>query len=157
MVHQQKKQFLTQEGYDKLLEELNDLKTNQLPATLERLKEAISQWDISENAEYDSSMTEKELIEGRMAEIDAMLTNVEIIELDKSSGTVEYGSVVSFVDDKDRNHTYTIVGTAEVDVLANKISLESPVWLAIKGKKKWDIATVKAPNRRYTVEITNVE
>jgi len=111
-------QYLTQEGFDKLLVEKTQLIDEKIPATLERLKEAISQWDISENAEYDTAMSEKELIEG---------------------------------------YTYTIVWTAEVNVLEGTISLESPMWIALNGKKKWDTAVVKAPSRKYSVKVVNVK
>ncbi len=153
----QQTHYLTKEWFEKLQAERLDLIENQLPATLERLKEAISQWDISENAEYDTSMSEKELIEGRIKEIDMILENVEIIEHKTKWGEVRYGSVVSFVDDKDREHTLTIVGTGEVDILANTISLESPLWQALRWKVKWDNVAVKSPARKYMITITNVE
>lgn len=148
---------LTQEWYDKLLAELHDLRENQLPATLERLKEAIAQWDISENAEYDTSMSEKELIESRINEIELTLDNVSIIEHDTKSWDVSYGSVVTFVDDKDREYTMTVVWTGEVDVLEWTISLESPMGIALRWKRKWDTVMVKAPSRKYQVQITKVE
>lgn len=148
--------FLTQEWYDKLLEELRVLKEETLPATLERLKEAISQWDISENAEYDTAMSEKDLIGSRINEIETMLLNVKIIEK-STGGDIRYGSTVTFVDDKDREHTYTIVGTGEMDILEGSISLESPLGIALKGKSKGMKVAVKAPNRKYMVEILDVK
>lgn len=151
------KQYLTKEWYDKLLLELNNLKETKLPETLERLKEAISQWDISENAEYDTAMSEKELIEGRIKEIEAMLVDVEIIKHKKAWWEIRYGSIVTFQDDKKREHTYTIVGTGEVNVLEWTMSLESPIGSALNGKKKWDTVTVKAPSRRYDIKITKVK
>lgn len=147
--------FLTKQGYEKLVEELRLLKDEKLPAVLERLKEAISQGDISENAEYDTAMSEKELIEGRISEISASLDHVEIIE-HKQDGEIRYGSKVSFIDDKEREHTYTIVGTGEVDILAGNISFQSPLGVALRGKKKWDVVQVKAPNKKYSVKVTNV-
>ncbi len=148
--------YLTQEWYDKLLAELEDLKNNQLPATLERLKEAIAQWDISENAEYDTSMSEKDLIGWRISEIELMLENVEIIEHDKSSSEVTYGSIVTFIDDKDREYTMTIVWTGEVNVLESTISLESPLGIAMRWKSEGDKVMIKAPSRRYQVEILKI-
>ena len=147
--------FLTKQGYEKLVEELRLLKDEKLPAVLERLKEAISQGDISENAEYDTAMSEKELIEGRISEISASLDHVEIIE-HKQDGEIRYGSKVSFIDDKDREYTYTIVGTGEVDILAGNISFQSPLGIALRGKKKGDVVQVKAPNKKYSVKVTNV-
>lgn len=147
--------YLTKQGYEKLVEELRSLREEKLPSVLERLKEAISQGDISENAEYDSAMSEKDLIEGRIAEISTALNQVEIIE-HKQDGEIRYGSKVSFLDDKEREHTYTIVGTGEVDILAGNISLQSPLGVALRGKKKGDIVQVKAPNKKYSVKVTNV-
>lgn len=153
----QKVHQLTQEWYDKLLQELKDLQENQLPATLERLKEAISQWDISENSEYDSAMAEKDLIQSRISEIELMLTNIEIIRRTKKWGEVSFGSEVTFIDDKKREHTIVIKGPGELDVLQWFISFDSPIWVALQGKKKWDTATIKAPSRRYDVKITKVK
>lgn len=147
--------FLTKEWYDKLLEELRRLKEEQLPAVLDRLKEAIAQWDISENAEYDTAMGERELIEARISEIGYSLDNVEIIEHKKGT-EVRYGSKVTLEDDKGRAYTYTIVGTGEVDILEGTISLQSPVGMAIRGKKKGDTVQIKAPSKRYAMKITNV-
>lgn len=149
---------LTKEWYDKLVEELHKLRDTDLPATLERLKEAISQWDISENAEYDTAMSEKELIEGRIAEIEEIINNVEIIdEKKKKTWEIVYGSKVKFTDDKKREYEMTIVGSGEVDVLASTISFESPLWIAIRGKKKWDKVFVKAPSRKYEIVINSVK
>lgn len=147
--------FLTQQWYDKLLEEMQQLKNDKLPAVLERLKDAISQWDISENAEYDTSMAEKEFIEARIEEIKNILHDVEIIENTKS-GDVRYGSIVTFKDDKGRSYTYTVVGTGEVNVLENTISLQSPLGMALRWKTKGDTVTVKAPSKRYDITITKV-
>ena len=153
---QLKTTYLTKEGYDKLLEEVRKLKEEKLPATLERLKEAISQWDISENAEYDTAMGEKELIEARINEINLIMWDVEIIE-HQEWGEIRYGSQVTIEDEKKRQHTYTLVGTGEVDVLNNTISFESPLGHAIRGKQKGDKVQVKAPTKKYAVTIVDVK
>ena len=111
------------------------LKDTKLPAVLERLKEAISQGDISENAEYDTAMSEKELIEARISEIENSLDNVEIIERSQG-GDIKYGSVVTFKDEKSKEYKFTIVGSGEVDILNGTISFQSPLGIAIRGKKK---------------------
>lgn len=147
---------LTQAWYDKLLEELRTLKETKLPAVLERLKEAISQWDISENAEYDTAMSEKELIEARIAEIETTLSNVEIIERSKG-GDIRYGSVVTFKDEKNKEFEFTIVGSGEVDILNGTISFQSPLGSAIRGKKKGDVVQVRAPNKKYSITIMDVK
>lgn len=151
--------FLTKEWYDKLLEELNLLKKDKLPTVLERLKEAISQWDISENAEYDTAMSEKELIEARIAEIETILTNVEIIEMEqtKDGGEVRYWSKVTVMDDKKREYTRTIVGSGEVDIFNNTISFQSPLGHALRGKRVGDTVQVRAPQKKYSVTITSIK
>lgn len=155
-MQQVKTTYLTQEWYDKLLEELRMLKEEKLPWTLERLKEAISQWDISENAEYDTAMSEKELIEGRISDINMILTDVEIIQHQEGDGEVRYGSTVLLVDEKGREDKWTVVGSGEVDVLNKTISFESPVGRAIRGKKIGDTVSVKAPNKKYQLTIKDV-
>lgn len=113
------------------------LKDEKLPQILERLKEAISQGDISENAEYDTAMSDKDLLEARIAEIEVTLENVEIIAGGARGGNeVRYGSLVTIRDDKDKEAHLTIVGGGEVDILKGTISFESPLGMALRGKKK---------------------
>ena len=150
------KTFLTQEGYDKLLKELHELKEEKLPHTLEKLKEAIAQWDISENAEYDSAMSERELIEARIKEIENMLKDVEIIK-EQKWWEIRYGSTVVLKDEKGKTYEWKIVGDHESDVLDGTISFKSPLGSAIQWKKKWDTATVNAPQKKYKVTIVEVK
>jgi transcription elongation factor GreA len=149
--------FLTQDGYQKLLEELRMLKEERLPETLQRLKEAIGQWDISENAEYDTAMSEKDLIEARISEIERSLDDVQIIE--SSTGSeIKYGSKVSFKEEgKEDLYSYTIVGSWEMNILEGTISFDSPLGIAMRGKRKGDVVQVRAPNKRYNVTIVSVE
>ena len=150
--------YLTKEWYENMKQELHRLKNEELPAALQRLKEAIGQGDISENSEYDTAISEKELIESRINEIEDFLTNVQIIEEDKSGGgnDIRYGSKVTIERDWQKN-TFTIVGSGEVDILNDTMSFESPFWIAIKWKKKWDIVKVKADSGRYEVKIIDVK
>lgn len=151
--------YLTKEGYDNLVAELARLKNDDLPAALARLKEAIGQGDISENSEYDTSIAEKELIEARIAEIEAFLADVQIIEEDKSkSKEIRYGSKVKIeIVESGKVVEYTIVGSGEVDILAGTISFDSPLGVAIKGKQKGDVVKVRADIGRYDVKIVEVK
>lgn len=151
--------YLTKEGYDNLLKELSRLKNEELPAALLRLKEAIGQGDISENSEYDTAISEKELIESRISEIEAFLADVQIIEDEKTkSKDIRYGSKVKIeIVDTKKTYEYTIVGSGEVDVLAGTLSFESPLGVAIKGKKKGDVVRVRADMGRYDVKIIDVK
>ncbi len=154
-----KKKVLTKSGYEKLKEELRILKEEKLPAVLARLKEAIAQWDISENAAYEEAQAEKDKLEIQISELEEMLKDVEIIE--DSAGSkdeVGYGSVVKILDiEKDKEYTVTLVGGWEVDVLNGKISVDSPLGSAISGKKVGEEALVRAPQRRYTVKILEIK
>ena len=148
--------FLTKEWYEKLLAELKLLKEEKLPYVLEKLKEAIAQWDISENAEYDSAMSERELIEARIKKIEAMLEDVEIIE-EQKWWEIRYGSTVVLKDEKWKLYELKIVGTNESDILEWTISFKSPLGHAIQGKKKWDKVSVTATQKKYQMTIVEVK
>lgn len=147
---------LTKEWLLKLQEELQTLKHTKLPAVLGRLKEAIAQWDISENAEYDTAMGEKELIEARINEINDTLQDVEIIEY-TDTNEIRYWSTVSIEDDKWVKSTRKLVWSGEVDVLAGTLSFESPLWHALRGKKAGDVIQVRAPQKKYNATIIEVK
>ncbi len=148
--------YLTKEWYESMVQELHKLKTEELPAALDRLKEAIGQGDISENSEYDTAIAEKEIIESRIGEIEEFLNNVQIIEEVKGSSEIRYGSKVTIEKDGAK-HTLTIVGSGEVDILNDTISFESPLGAALKGKKKGDIVKVRADSGRYEAKIVDVK
>ncbi len=149
--------YLTKEWYESMQQELHKLKNTELPAALQRLKEAIGQGDISENSEYDTAISEKELIESRIGEIEEFLTNVQIIDEDQRGSTdIRYGSKVTFERDGQKIQV-TIVGSWEVDILNDTISFESPLWAALKGKKKGDVCRVKADSGRYDVKVVEVK
>ncbi len=148
---------LTQEWYNKLKEELRILKEEKLPDVLRRLKEAAEQWDISENAEYETALAEKDQIEIRISQIEEILSNAVIIDESQKSKNVTYGSKVKFEDDKGKIYEVTLVWTWEVDVLKWTISFHSPLGIALKGKKAWDKATVKAPKWHYQIKILEVK
>ena len=134
-----------------------ELKEKELPKVLETLKEASAHWDISENAEYDSAMERKNQIEIRIAQIEEIIKNVQIIDETKKTQNIGYGSVVKFVDDKWREYEVTIVWTSEVDVEKNHFSLESPLWKALAGKKVGDKVTIRAPKWKYQIKILEVK
>lgn len=147
---------LTKEWLLKLQEEVQVLKHTKLPAVLWRLKEAIAQWDISENAEYDTAMGEKELIESRINEINDILQDVEVIEYTDTQ-EIRYWSTVTLEDDKWIVTTRKLVWSWEVDVLAWTLSFESPLWHSLRWKKVGDVIQVRAPQRKYNATITEVK
>lgn len=140
--------YITAEWLAKLQQELEHLKTVKRLEIAEKLKEAISFWDLSENSEYEEARSEQAQVEKRILDLEEQLKNVEVVDdLSSNTNKVKIGSIVTLQEMwKEDKEIYKIVGTTESDILANpkKISNESPVWKAILWKKKWDIVKVKA-------------
>lgn len=160
-----KKNYITREWYDKLVAELKELREVKLPDILEKLAEAKAQWDLSENFEYKSAMEDKDFVNSKIAEIEKLLANAEIIEEESvttSKGTVWYGSKVLLEIQGDKDlYTCTIVGTWEVKINDGSkddllISLDSPVWSAIKWHKAWDEVKMRLWNDRKNIKIIEV-
>ena len=154
----QKEFFLTSEGYLELETELNYLKTDKRNEVLNSLKEARALGDLSENAEYDSAREEQAKLEARIKEVEYILEHATIIDdaqTEKDKLTI--GSTVSLqYDGDDEVEEYRIVGSQEADPFNNKISNESPIAMAILGKKVGDMAEVDSPNGTYKVKIVKV-
>lgn len=161
------KNFLTREGYDKLIAELHELKQEKLPAVLERLAEAKAMGDLSENFEYKSAMEDKDFINSRIAEITNLIADVEIVEKDKDPSkvgkVVDFGSRVTVAiqeeDNEEKQYTFTIVGTGEIGVEDDglKISFESPVGQAVRGGKAGQTVIMRHEGSRKNVKIIAVE
>ena len=124
--------YLTAEGKKKLQDELEELKNVKRPEIAARLRHAIEQGDISENADYSSAKEDQGFVEGRIQELEALLSNVKIIdELEQEKGVVNIGSRVTIqYEDEEDEETYTIVGTHEADPMNNRISFVSPISLS---------------------------
>lgn len=149
---------LTQAGLDQLKEELVHLKDVRRVENLEALKEAREQGDLSENADYDAARNEQARIEGRIAEIENIIKNVNIIKTNDDSTSVNIGKKVTVrFAHKNKDDVYDIVGTIEADPSKNKISIESPLGKAIKGREVGDVVQLKsATNKQSTVEIKSI-
>ncbi len=139
--------ILTQEGYDKLEEELNHLKTIKRTEIAERIKTARGFGDLSENAEYDEAKSAQSENEEQIAVLEAKLRNAKVIDSKEiDTKIVQIGNLVKVHDmEFDEDVEYTIVGSTEVNLAENKISNESPMGKALLGKKKGDIVDVEAP------------
>ncbi len=146
---------ITDDGLKKLQAELEDLKTNGRADIAEKIKVARGYGDLSENSEYDEAKNEQAKIEARIAELEVMLKNVEIIsDIKGSAKTVMVGVKVKVYDEEfDEECEYRIVGSTEADPLNNKISDESPVGRALMGKKVGDKVTAEAPAGEIKLEI----
>lgn len=150
--------ILTQEGYDKLEEELELLKTTRRKEVAERLKVAISFGDLSENAEYDEAKKEQAALEERIMKLEHMTRVAVIIDEDSVDlDVVTIGSVVKIFDyDFDEEVEYTIVGSAEADPMEFKISNESPVGAGLIGKKVGDIVEITVPDGVNKYEVLEI-
>ena len=144
---EEKKYKLTQEGVEALEQELDHLTVVKRQEIADKLQEARALGDLSENAEYDAAKDEQRDIEARIEEIEKILKNVEVID----------GLKLKILDvELDEEHVINIVGSAEADVLNNKISNESPLGIALIGKKKGEVVEVAAPNGTFQYKILEV-
>ena len=155
---EKKKVYLTQEGYDEIKEELDNLINVKRPENIVAIKEARALGDLSENADYDAARNEQAEIEARIKKLEAIVDNVEIID-QVTTDEVGLGNTVkiSYVDDEDDEDEYKIVGSQEADPFESKISNESPIAKALLNKKVGDVVEVESPNGVYKIEITEIK
>lgn len=157
--HLEEKTFpMTLEGKAKLEAELEELKVVKRKEIIERIKIARSFGDLSENSEYESAKDEQAFVEGRISTLENMIRFAEIIDdKDIADDVVSLGRTVTFIEIPDgEEETYTIVGSAEADPMLAKISNESPIAVAILGKKLNDIVTVNTPGGSFEIKIVNI-
>ncbi len=147
--------YLTSDGFLKLEEELDELKKVKRPEVIKAIKEARAQGDLSENAEYSAARDNQAKLEARIKEIEYTLEHATIIE-NNTDGKISVGSVITVKYDDGDEEEYTIVGTNEADPFENKISNESPIAVAVIGKKQGDTVSVESPNGNFEVEIVKV-
>ena len=139
--------LLTQEGYNNLEKELDELRTVKRPEIAERIKIALGFGDLSENSEYDEAKNAQAANEIKIAELENKLRYAKIIdEKDIDTETVQVGNIVKVLDmEFDEKIEYTLVGSTEVNLAENKISNESPLGAALLGAKKNKVVEVNAP------------
>ena len=144
---EEKEVILTQEGYDRLEEELNYLRTEKRSEIAERIKVALGFGDLSENSEYDEAKTAQAENEVKIAELEDKIRHAKIIdEKEIDTETVQIGNIVKVLDmEFDEKIEYTIVGSTEVNLAENKISNESPLGTALLGARKNHVVEVNAP------------
>lgn len=150
---------MTRNGVERLKEELHQLKSQDRPNIILAIAEARAQGDLSENAEYEAAKERQGFIEGRIAEIEAKLSNVQIIDPAalNADGKCVFGATIELEDlDEDKSFTYQIVGDDEADIKANKISISSPLARALIGKEIGDVVEVETPGGQKTYEISDV-
>ncbi len=150
--------YLTAEGLEKLKAELDQLKGPAREELAKRLRFAIQQGDLSENADYIQAKEEQGFLEGRIQELTAILNNYQLI--DENAGardTVQIGARITIQEDSYEPETYHIVGPREANPVANRISHESPIGRAMLGKRIGDIVTADTPNGSITFKIIAIE
>ena len=154
----EKQLMLTDEGLKKLVDELEYLKTVKRKEMSEKIKVAISFGDLSENSEYDEAKNEQAFVEARIAEIEAMLKRVKVVdEDDLSTEHVNVGSKIKVKDlEFDEEEMYYIVGSSEIDPLSGKISDESPIGKALLHRSVGDIVEVETPGGIMRLEILEI-
>ena len=152
----EKKIYLTQQGFEELKSELDNLINVKRPANIQAIKEARALGDLSENSDYDAARNDQAQLEGRIKELEYKLEHCNIAE-NHEDGVVAIGSVVTIEYDDGEVDEYKIVGSLEADPFENKISNESPIGKAVIGHKQNETVQVESPNGAYPVVIKEVK
>jgi transcription elongation factor GreA len=155
----EKEVILTKEGYNKLIEELNYLETKRRKEVAQRIKESIEFGDLSENSEYDDAKNEQAFVEGRIIQINDMLSMAKVIEDNgHKSSKIAIGSRVVLLDvESGDEEEYQIVGSFEADPTNHKISNESPVGRAIMGRRAGETVQVRVPEGFLEYKIVEIK
>lgn len=153
----QQETFLTPEGYQKLEEELEYLKSVRRPQVAQAIHEAKMDGDITENAGYEEAKRQQAFLEGRIMTIDGMLKNAVLIKPEGTSDRVALGSRVTVAEDGFEPETYIIVGSAEAAPAEGRISNESPMGKALMGHQVDDRVVFRTPGGTVEVEILRIE
>lgn len=148
--------YLTSAGLDKLKDELRELKNARRPQVIERIREAVSHGDLSENSEYEDAKNEQGFIEGRIVELEKMLAGAKIVQSGKSNGEVSLGSNIT-LKHNGKSSSFTIVGPAEADPGSGLISNESPLGQALLGKKVSEKTAVTTPKGEMHYQIVAIK
>ncbi len=150
---------MTAPGLQRLEEELRTLKSKERPDVIRAIAEARSHGDLSENAEYHAARDRQSFIEGRIQELEEIISAAEVIDPSALSGdTVKFGAHVWLVDEEtEKEATYQIVGVHEADIKHQRLSISSPLSKALIGKKIGDTVSVPAPGGDRTYEILGVK
>ena len=149
---------MTAPGLKQLEDELRNLKSVERPAVIRAIAEARTHGDLSENAEYHAARERQSFIEGRIAELEEIVSSVEVIDPSTLSGEhVKFGAHVWLMDEEtEKEATYQIVGVHEADIKEQRLSISSPLAKALIGKKVGDTVSVPAPGGDRSYEILGV-
>lgn len=150
---------MTIQGHAALEKEFKQRTSEERPRIITEISEARAHGDLSENAEYHAAKEQQSLNEGRIQELEALLSLADVIDVSQLSGdTVKFGATVKIVDeDTDEEKKFQIVGDAEADASNGKISISSPIARALIGKEEGDSIEVAAPGGARAYEILNIQ
>ena len=149
---------LTKAGFDKLNEELRQLKSTERPNIIKAISEAREHGDLSENAEYHAAKEKQSFIEGRVKELESIISLAEVINVSKLAGPIKFGATVELIDEEtEERKVYQIVGEYEADIENNLLNLRSPLAKALIAKEEGDSVEVNTPGGRRSFEIIKIK
>lgn len=148
--------YLTKEGFERLQKELDYLRVEKRNQVAERLREALEGGELIENAELESAKNEQSFVEGRIKELEILLSNAKLIDENHQGDTIQVGTHVKVQEEGYDPEEYTIVGAAEADPRLGRISNESPLGKALLNKKAGDKVKVEAPGGVFEIEILSI-
>ena len=151
--------FLTKEGFEKLQDELDYLRTAKRQEVANRLHEAMEGGELIENAEYEAAKNEQSFVEGRIQELEVLLATASVIDNNKKKNKdaeIQVGATVTIQEDGFEEETYAIVGATEANPREGKISNESPIGKALLNHRVGDEVQVESPDGAYTVRIIKI-
>jgi len=148
---------MTRAGHSALEAELKQLKSAERPAIIKAIAEAREHGDLSENAEYHSAREKQSFIEGRIKELEGILSLAEIIDPSKLSGAIKFGATITLVDeDTDEEKTWQIVGEHEANIENGLLNIRSPIARALIGKEEGDSVEVRTPGGEKSYEVLKI-
>ena len=148
---------MTRAGYDQLDEELRQLRAVERPAVIRAIAEAREHGDLSENAEYHAAREKQSFVEGRIKELEMILSRAEVIDTARLSGSVKFGATVTLIDEEtEEERTFQIVGEAEADLERGLLNMRSPLARALIGKDAGESVEVITPGGGRSYEIVSV-
>ena len=151
--------YMTREGYNKLVEEVNFLESERRPAISKQIAEARDKGDLSENAEYDAAKELQGIVEGKIAQLKTLISNARLIDENRiSTDSVQIMNKVTIRNTKNNQKmVYTLVSESEANLKEGKIAVNTPIGKGLLGKKPGEIAEIKVPNGIMTFEIIKIE
>jgi len=150
--------YMTKEGYNKLMEEVNFLESERRPAISKQIAEARDKGDLSENAEYDAAKEMQGIVEAKIAQLKTLISNARLIDENRiSTDSVQILNKVTIRNTKNNQQmVYTLVSESEANLKEGKIAVNTPIGKGLLGKKIGDVAEIKVPSGLMTFEIINI-